>query len=226
MSLPRMSWHIGDYHKDTGHLRAAEHGAYFLLCLHYWATGGLPSDDRQLASIARMTAREWAKAKPIIKPLFKSGEWKHKRIEEELAAAQEKYDKLSQAGRDGNAKRWGGVSPGDTKCDRLAIPNAIAMGSQPITDKEKKDAAPDGAHPVHPTDEADLFRRGKEVLGKNAGGLIASLRKSKGSIPLARAAIEQASTKENPREYIGRVINGAAGSGNDFYDNPMGGSLI
>lgn len=59
------------------------------------------------------------------------------------------------------------------------------------------------------TDEAQLFDRGKKVLGANAGGLIARLLKSKqGSVPLARAAIEQASTKENPREYIGRVIRG------------------
>lgn len=71
--------------------------------------------------------------------------------------------------------------------------------------REGEDAAPNGAH----SDEADLYRRGKQVLGKNAGGLISDLRKSKGgSIPLARSAIEQAATKENPREYIGRVIAG------------------
>lgn len=59
------------------------------------------------------------------------------------------------------------------------------------------------------TDEADLFDRGKKILGADAGGLIARLLKSKkGSIPLARAAIEQASTKESPREYIGAVIRG------------------
>jgi hypothetical protein len=74
--------------------------------------------------------------------------------------------------------------------------------------KEKKDAAPSGAHPMK-DDEADLFRRGKEVLGNNSGGLIASLRKSKGgSIELTRAAIEMAATKQDPREYIGRVISG------------------
>lgn len=71
-----------------------------------------------------------------------------------------------------------------------------------------KDAAPNGA-PIVETDEADLFRRGKIILGQSAGGLIASLLKAKkGSVPLARAAIEQASTKENPREYIGAVIRG------------------
>lgn len=68
-----------------------------------------------------------------------------------------------------------------------------------------KDAEPSGSH----SDEADLFRRGKEVLGKDAGGLVVKLLKAKnGAVPLARAAVEQASQKENPREYIGRVLSG------------------
>jgi hypothetical protein len=54
-----------------------------------------------------------------------------------------------------------------------------------------------------------LFRRGREVLGKDAGGLISQLLKAKQkNVALARAAIEQASTKSNPREYIGAVIRG------------------
>ena len=73
----------------------------------------------------------------------------------------------------------------------------------------QEDAAPNGAHSENETDEASLFRRGKKILGPSAGGLIASLLKAKkGSVPLARAAIEQASTKENPREYIGAIIRG------------------
>jgi hypothetical protein len=57
--------------------------------------------------------------------------------------------------------------------------------------------------------EADLFRRGREVLGKQAGGLISKLLAAKQkNIALARSAIEQASTKSDPREYIGAVIRG------------------
>lgn len=74
-----------------------------------------------------------------------------------------------------------------------------------------KDAASNDAPPDD--EEAGLFRRGKKVLGNNAGGVIANLLKVKGSIPLARAAIEQAATKENPREYIGRVLVGPARAG-------------
>ena len=56
--------------------------------------------------------------------------------------------------------------------------------------------------------ERDLLRRGKEILGQNSGGLIKNLLKAKGSIELARAAIETAATKQEPREYIGAIIRG------------------
>lgn len=57
-------------------------------------------------------------------------------------------------------------------------------------------------------DERQLFARGKQVLGPSAGGLIAQLLSAKGkNAALARAAIEQASTKENPREFIAAIIN-------------------
>jgi uncharacterized protein YdaU (DUF1376 family) len=58
--------------------------------------------------------------------------------------------------------------------------------------------------------ETELFRRGREVLGDNAGGMINQLLKAKGRPELARAAIEQAATKERPREYIGAIIRGNA----------------
>lgn len=72
------------------------------------------------------------------------------------------------------------------------------------TETEKKDAAP-----AAPDPEVELFRRGREVLGKESGGLISKLLAAKQkNVALARAAIEQASAKENPREYIGAVIRG------------------
>lgn len=59
------------------------------------------------------------------------------------------------------------------------------------------------------TPEVELFVRGREVLGSTAGGLISKLLKAKnGEVALARAAVEMASTKQSPREYIGGVIRG------------------
>lgn len=58
--------------------------------------------------------------------------------------------------------------------------------------------------------EADYFRRGKEILGDGAGGLLKKLLDAKGrSVPGARAALEIASEKQDPREYIGGVLKGS-----------------
>lgn len=57
--------------------------------------------------------------------------------------------------------------------------------------------------------EREYFTRGKALLGKNAGGLLAKLKAAKGgNVALARAALETASTKENPHEYIGAIVRG------------------
>jgi hypothetical protein len=57
--------------------------------------------------------------------------------------------------------------------------------------------------------ERELFARGREVLGKNGGGLIANLLKAKGhNVALARAALETASQKENPVEYLAAGCRG------------------
>src|SRR4249920_976790 len=95
-----MPLHVGDYLKDTGHLSTIEHGAYLLLILHYWANGGLPDDDRQLAKISKLSTYFWEKNKPTIRKFFQDG-WKHKRIDQELAEAHEKYKKKAEAGRSG-----------------------------------------------------------------------------------------------------------------------------
>lgn len=91
----------------------------------------------------------------------------------------------------------------------------------PETEQIQKDAA---APPPDP--ERELFARGREVLGKQSGGLISKLLAAKQkSIPLARAAIEQASTKDNPREYIGRIISGPQNGTEPNWQNGIPGIL-
>lgn len=65
--------------------------------------------------------------------------------------------------------------------------------------------------PQIPTVERELFERGKALLGKDAGGLIAKLLKAKGgNHHAALSAIVMAEGKQNPREYIGAVVRGAS----------------
>jgi hypothetical protein len=65
--------------------------------------------------------------------------------------------------------------------------------------------------------EIDYFRRIKEICGSSGGGLGKKLLDAKnGNVPLARAAVEQASTKSDPREYIGAIIRGRGGGAEDL----------
>ncbi|CAL8974506.1 hypothetical protein RHODGE_RHODGE_03304 [Rhodoplanes serenus] len=105
MARPWMPLYIADYRADTSHLNAAEHGAYLLLIMHYWTTGGLPDDDRQLARIACMTTAEWRRARSTVAAFFEAG-WRHKRIDRELARVDETSSKYAERARKAASKRW------------------------------------------------------------------------------------------------------------------------
>lgn len=132
-----MPLNIGDYLADTAHLVAAEHGAYLLLIMHYWRTGGLPDDDGQLARITRCSAREWAKIRPIIAAFFLDG-WRHKRIDAEIEKAEQAYERRAKAGqRGGKAKSE----------NKQSSSNATAMHKQLELEPESsnEDIEPDGS---------------------------------------------------------------------------------
>lgn len=124
MSPPWMPLYVADYLADTSHLSAAEHGAYMLLIMHYWQRGCLPSDDRVLSRIARMTAEEWHDSKPIIAEFFGEG-WSHARIDGELSKAAA----LSEKAREKAAKRW--HKPDDAAAVPQHMPQQCQSHSQP-----------------------------------------------------------------------------------------------
>lgn len=102
MTAPYMPLFVADYLADTAHLSAAEHGAYLLLVMNYWQRGKpLPADDRKLARIARMSDAEWQDSRDTIAEFFheEDGFWSHKRIEAEIAVAEEKTSKAKKAAR-------------------------------------------------------------------------------------------------------------------------------
>lgn len=113
------------------------------------------------------------------------------------------------------------IEPSDPKPLASPIEGAsMPLPSSPIeatvTVTSTVTSVPSERAPVAPPDpDKDLFDRGKQVLGKSAGGLIAKLKAAKGgNVALARAAIEQASTKQNPSEYIAAVVRGGTGPPN------------
>jgi hypothetical protein len=147
---------------------------------------------------------QWQAIKGTIRALFGPG-WVHKRVEQELAKANNIYNNRVLAGQKGGfakaSKRLATLQQNASKS------LAKAYQLQPQLQR-KKDGA-DAPLPAYNTAEKELFDRGKEILGPKAGGLIRKVLKAKGeNVALARAAIEQASTKQSPLEYVGRIAAG------------------
>lgn len=102
-----MPLNIGDYLADTMHLRAAEHGAYLLLLMHYWRNGPLPDDDAKLSGIARMTRDEWSEISATIREFFhlENGQLHQKRADDERAKAEQISSKRAGAARSMHMQR-------------------------------------------------------------------------------------------------------------------------
>jgi uncharacterized protein YdaU (DUF1376 family) len=111
MSRPWMPLYIADYIKDTSHLRALESGAYLHLIMAYWVSGKLPNDDRQLATIAKLTDKEWRACKGVLAEFFGPDWSSHKRIDRELAETAKRGEALSEKARFAANKRWAKHAP-------------------------------------------------------------------------------------------------------------------
>lgn len=127
---PWMPLYVADYVVDTRHLTGAEHGAYLLLMVHYWATGGLPTDDFRLQAIALMNDEQWARSKPIIQSLFDEN-WRHKRIDEELEHVRKVSKSRKTAGKKGGKKR------SKSKANAIANDKQLPTHSHSHSHKEK-----------------------------------------------------------------------------------------
>src|SRR5215471_6462090 len=106
MSRAWMPLYVGDYLRDTGHLTTLQHGAYLLLIMHYWQHGGLPNDGTHKRTIAGLTSKQWLRNKEAIASLFLP-DWRHKRIDAEIAKAQELSEVRSVLGAIGGRKNRG-----------------------------------------------------------------------------------------------------------------------
>lgn len=136
MSRPWLPLYVADYLRDTRRLTPAEHGAYLLLIMEYWTAGGLPGDDRQMCRITGMTGREWQHAKPTISTFF-TPDWRHKRIDAELAKAAEISSKRSANALQMHSKRSANAHANAEQEHTHARAGLL----QPQSQEESKDAA-------------------------------------------------------------------------------------
>lgn len=164
-----------------------------MLCIASKNEGALPPLD-EVSIHLRVTA---AKATEIIAALVKAGlldktetgfephNWSGRQFKSDVST--ERVKRFRNTKR--NVSSTVSETPPDTETETDTDSVANATGA---------DAPPDPS-----IAERELFRRGKEILGKSAGGQIARLLKAKGgNVALARSALEAASTKQNPAEYV------------------------
>ncbi len=215
-NMPALPFFFDAYLVDTIHLKTAEHGAYFLLLGHAWKQGGyLPDDDERLAAMTFLTPDEWASIKARVMAfwtLSKRG-WSQKRLLKELRYVADVSKKRQEAGKKGGEAK-------SRNSNEKPASKARILPEQ----KDSKAVAPTPTPTLvgKPTEDAALFERASQVLGKGSGGLVAKLKQAKvGSVAEARAVIELASTKHDPRGYVGGVIAKAADQAGD----PIRGSV-
>lgn len=124
-----MPLYIADYLTDTRHLSARQHGGYLLLIMAAWqADGKLPASNASaLARLAGMSEAEWSEDGPVIASFF-DADWRHARVDAELAKAKEKYRKRSEAGRRGG-KAKAGPQAAPKQSNSIATSNVEASES-------------------------------------------------------------------------------------------------
>lgn len=105
MNRPWMPLYIAAYLKNTAHLRALESGAYLHLIMAYWVAGGLPNDDRQLATIAKLSDKEWKACRATLAAFFGPDWSSHDRIDAELSKAEDISNKRRSAVKQREIKR-------------------------------------------------------------------------------------------------------------------------
>lgn len=156
-----MPLYIADFLADTLHLRREEIGSYLLLIMAYWRLGGpLPDDDKALQQICRCPDQEWARCKGLLVRFFQpaAGQWAHKRIDLELKAASEEYQRQLARTAAARAARQSVTTPvtenvtgNVTMTQPQPQPQPQYTGTVTVT---KKDVGANGSRPVTVCDDA------------------------------------------------------------------------
>ncbi len=108
-----MPLYVGDYIASTSRLTTEQHGAYLLLLMDFWRNGAPPDQDADLAQIARLDRKAWARVRPAIERFFRieDGLWRHKRLEVEIEAARRRSMRACERARHAAARRWSRTPP-------------------------------------------------------------------------------------------------------------------
>jgi uncharacterized protein YdaU (DUF1376 family) len=143
-ALPYMQFYVSDYLADTAHLSAIQHGGYLLLLFNYWQRGRpISNANDRLSNVARMSSAEWAENKAEIAEFFviDGDEWRHLRIDRDLAAVAEKSGKAAASGKaSAQARAWKSANAEQTLNERSTNAEQTLNHKDTDTDKEETKA--------------------------------------------------------------------------------------
>jgi uncharacterized protein YdaU (DUF1376 family) len=198
-----MPLYWGDYWADTSHLSGAQHGAYLNLIGRYWRAGKpLPDDDALLWRMALADSlKAWKGMRNVIAAFFhiEAGEWRHKRVDAEIARAERVSSARRTAGAAGGrksaSKRQANAPP---NAEHTEWQNPTPSPSQPQQSSEPIGSAAAAARPmtVYDVGEALLTLDGA-TKPATARSLIAKLCKANGD-DAVQAAIDAIRSRDPP----------------------------
>jgi uncharacterized protein YdaU (DUF1376 family) len=158
-------FYVGDYLGDTQRLTTEQHGAYLLLILDYWRAGPPPDDDEVLRQITKLDAKAWRRQRPALARMFQvtDGEWHHKRIDKELASAEENAERRSSKAQKAAQARWG-----DASSNARSMPEAMLGECPPQSPPPKEEVSdPSGSGGEPPADpDKIMFDSGLRLLAQ------------------------------------------------------------
>lgn len=155
---------IGAYLADTMRLTTIQHGAYLLLLMAYWRERtALPDDDNELRAITKTEKSEWKQIRPVLAKFFKveAGVWWHKRVEQEIAAADARSEKSSSKAAKAAQARWGNQS---ADASSNAPRNAPSMPQALHDDVHDECPTPSPLPILKPTADAVVKKKRSSVL--------------------------------------------------------------
>jgi uncharacterized protein YdaU (DUF1376 family) len=195
MAVPYMPLYIADYHADTGHLTAIEHGAYLLLIMTYWQRGGpLPADDKKLARICKVSGSQWARIKATVLEFFEAQNCEagkqlcHSKIDHELSKLRDKSLK----------KQKGGLARAQQMLSERSARGQLIIG---VGDTVAKATDADASS------DKQFWDGAKAYLGKSKAGMIGKWCAQYGQPDTARAiTAAQLERAVDPVPYIETVL--------------------
>ena len=176
-----------DFISGTLGLTLEEKGAYsIILDLIYDRGAGIPDEPRYIAGVCGCSVRKWNTIREKLlaagKITISEGLISNSRAEKEIEIASKNADERAESGRKGGLKRAENASKSNENNDvgQAELKHTRAFQKpEARVDIPSGDKSPSGPAAVDGKSiEAEVFRLGKSVLGKNSGGVIVNLRKA------------------------------------------------